>query len=130
MHLIRGGQVEAGIVELPPPLMASRDDVERFGPGGWCVDVVDVLRGEDERHNQDQEWECCPSDLDRAVAIDLLWNGRVGIGAKVENGVQKDAGYPNKDDRREAQHDPEEIGDHLHFTRLWIDGSPRRSWIP
>ena len=55
---------------------------------------------------------------------------RVRAGPKIVRGVEEHSGDADEDDRRERKHDPEEIGDHLHFTRLWIDGSPRRSWIP
>src|SRR5262245_10363274 len=112
VHLVRGGDAQVRILELPPPLVTHHAHAERVGRRDGRLDLVGRPgRGRDE-HEHDQDGHDGPCQLDLVAAVHLRRLALVVAGAMaVANDAvdeepadeEKDAGGDRQHQRRKRQ---------------------------
>ena len=91
MKLVGGDDAEAGIAELPPPLMRDHVDAERVRrPRRRLHRIYGTGRDQDE-HQYDEDGDRRPCELDRIAAVDLRRFAAVvgGARAKADDAVSQ-----------------------------------------
>jgi len=84
VKFVGGDDAEAGVVELPPPLMRDHADAERVGRPPRCLHSVYGAGGDQDEHQHDEDGDRRPCELDRIAAVHLGRLARVFAGADAE----------------------------------------------
>src|SRR5918995_81448 len=110
-QLVRGDDVLARVLELPPPLLADRRDVDHVA-GRLLGEVEDRDDRRDGHDGEDERGDDRPADLERGAAVDLL-RVLVLAGPVAEADGEHDDGaeYEHPDDDRNEEDRREQVVD-------------------
>ena len=124
VQLIGGGDLELGIRELPPPLLA-RDVHPKIGSRGRLLGLEDDPDGGDADDEQDDRKGDRPGDLEHGVAVDLLRDGRARPVAEAPARVDERRLDHDEDHQRGPGDQHEDLVDPLAEVRARPDGRHR-----
>ena len=129
MDLVGGDDLEAGIPEVPPPLLAGDVDVQRRRRRRFLRLEDDADRrdaDDDEDHREGDR----PRDLQHRVPVDLLGNGRARPLAEAPARVEQPGLHGDEDAEGPPRDQHEDVVGHPPEVRLRDDRGHLRIPVP